>query len=74
MTTPPTTPDYDWLYARTRAGRDRGPAPARALLDRLGAPDRGFRSVRVIGTNGKGSTAAMAAPVAELRPLITVKG
>lgn len=59
MTTPPTTPDYDWLYARTRAGRDRGPAPARALLDRLGAPDRGFRSVRVIGTNGKGSTAAM---------------
>lgn len=52
-------PDYDWLYARTRSGRARGPGAARELLDRLGRPDGQFRSVRVIGTNGKGSTCAM---------------
>lgn len=55
----PPSPDYDWLYARTRAGRERGPQAARALLDRLGAPDRQFASIRVVGTNGKGSTCAM---------------
>ncbi|EYB69380.1 bifunctional folylpolyglutamate synthase/ dihydrofolate synthase [Deinococcus phoenicis] len=52
-------PDYDWLYSRTRAGRERGPGTARALLDRLGAPDARFSSIRVVGTNGKGSTCAM---------------
>ncbi|BDP43139.1 bifunctional folylpolyglutamate synthase/dihydrofolate synthase [Deinococcus aetherius] len=52
-------PDYDWLFSRTRAGRARGPGAARALLDRLGAPDRAFTAVRVVGTNGKGSTCAM---------------
>ena len=31
----------------------------RALLRRLGDPHRAFRSVHVVGTNGKGSTAAM---------------
>jgi dihydrofolate synthase/folylpolyglutamate synthase len=31
----------------------------RAVLDRLGNPERSFRSVHVAGTNGKGSTAAM---------------
>jgi dihydrofolate synthase/folylpolyglutamate synthase len=56
-------PDYDWpyawLYARTRSGRARGPGTARTLLDRLGSPDAAFASVRVVGTNGKGSTCAM---------------
>ncbi len=54
-----TAPDYDWLYSRTRAGRERGPQAARALLDRLGKPDQTFQSIRVVGTNGKGSTCAM---------------
>ncbi|MBB5236230.1 glutamate ligase domain-containing protein [Deinococcus budaensis] len=57
--TDPAEPDYPWLYARTRAGRARGPEAARALLDRLGAPDRTFAAIRVVGTNGKGSTCAM---------------
>lgn len=55
----PRLPDYAWLYARSRAGRERGPAGARALLDRLGAPDTRFACLRVVGTNGKGSTCAM---------------
>src|SRR5512140_2787104 len=32
-----------------------------ALLDRLGRPDRAFRSIHVAGTKGKGSTSAMLA-------------
>ena len=53
-------PAYDWLFSRTRAaGQTRGPQPARELLDRLGAPDQQFRTLRVVGTNGKGSTCAM---------------
>jgi len=50
---------YAWLFAQTRQGRERGPAPARALLDSLGRPDARFASLRVVGTNGKGSVCAM---------------
>ncbi|PYE53630.1 bifunctional folylpolyglutamate synthase/dihydrofolate synthase [Deinococcus yavapaiensis] len=50
---------YDWLFTRTRGGQQRGPERADDLLACLGQPDRAFRSVRVVGTNGKGSTAAM---------------
>ena len=50
---------YEWLYSRTRQGRARGPQRTHALLGSLGAPDRSFSSIRVIGTNGKGSTCAM---------------
>lgn len=55
------TAAYEWLFMQTRAaaGRKRGAVAARELLDRLGAPDRQFRSLRVVGTNGKGSTCAM---------------
>ncbi|WP_161881752.1 glutamate ligase domain-containing protein [Deinococcus alpinitundrae] len=54
-----TQPDYDWLYSRTRQGQARGPQRARVLLDQLGSPDELFQSIRVVGTNGKGSTCAM---------------
>ncbi len=50
---------YDWLYAQTRRERLRGSQAARMLLDALGQPDRQFESVRVVGTNGKGSTSTM---------------
>ncbi|HYP27079.1 MAG TPA: folylpolyglutamate synthase/dihydrofolate synthase family protein [Blastocatellia bacterium] len=36
----------------------------RLLLDKLGAPDRSFKSVIVAGTNGKGSTSAMLESIA----------
>src|SRR5438067_8903986 len=57
-----------WLYAlspnvRTaaeiRADHPRKLARMRALLDRLGNPERSFASVLVAGTKGKGSIAAM---------------
>ena len=50
---------HTWLYARTRQGKQRGPAPARRVLDALGSPDEQFDSLRVVGTNGKGSVCAM---------------
>ncbi|XLE12819.1 bifunctional folylpolyglutamate synthase/dihydrofolate synthase [Deinococcus altitudinis] len=55
----PTEDVYGWLFAQTRQGRERGPAPARRLLDSLGRPDAQFASLRVVGTNGKGSVCAM---------------
>ena len=52
------SPDLDWLFARQRFGVHPGLTRVRALLDRLGQPERAFRAVLVGGTNGKGSTAA----------------
>jgi len=46
------------LYARRRFGIRPGIDRVRLLLDRLGNPERSFRTVHVVGTNGKGSTAA----------------
>lgn len=59
MTRPDPAPDYEWLYSRTRQGQARGPQRSRALLGQLGSPDQTFQSIRVVGTNGKGSTCAM---------------
>lgn len=46
------------LYARRRFGIRPGVDRVRLLLDRLGNPELTFRSIHVVGTNGKGSTAA----------------
>lgn len=61
----------DWLYAslneRAALGVGEGdlqrrhPTWTRALLDSLGAPDRDLTALLVVGSKGKGSTAAMAA-------------
>ncbi|WP_189002940.1 bifunctional folylpolyglutamate synthase/dihydrofolate synthase [Deinococcus roseus] len=53
------TPDYDWLYSRTRAGKDRTPERARKLLALLGNPEKDIKVIHVIGTNGKGSVCTM---------------
>jgi len=45
------------LYARRRFGIRPGIERVRALLDRMGNPERSFRTIHVVGTNGKGSTA-----------------
>ena len=49
---------------RRRPGRIRPDLETlRSALDALGNPQRSFRSILVVGTNGKGSTAAMAEAV-----------
>jgi folylpolyglutamate synthase/dihydropteroate synthase len=45
----------DWLFAQQERGMHPGLERVRRLLDRLGNPERSFRSVQVGGTNGKGS-------------------
>ncbi len=51
------------LYARRRFGMRPGLTRIRALLERLGNPQRELAAVHVAGTNGKGSVVAMIASV-----------
>lgn len=44
------------LYSRRRFGIRPGVGRVRDLLGRLGNPERSFRGIHVVGTNGKGST------------------
>ena len=46
------------LYSRRRFGIRPGVDRVGTLLERLGNPEKQFRTVHVVGTNGKGSTAA----------------
>ncbi|HEY3308622.1 MAG TPA: folylpolyglutamate synthase/dihydrofolate synthase family protein [Desulfuromonadaceae bacterium] len=46
------------LYARRRFGIRPGLDRVQILLERLGHPEKSFRSIHIVGTNGKGSTAA----------------
>jgi dihydrofolate synthase/folylpolyglutamate synthase len=51
----------EYLYGLQKHGIKLGLETMRTLLGRLGNPERRFRSLHIGGTNGKGSTAAMAA-------------
>jgi len=46
-----------------RFGMKLGTERTRAILDRLGSPDRGLTGALIAGTNGKGSTAACLASI-----------
>ncbi len=46
------------LYARRRFGIRPGVDRVSTLLSRLGNPEKQFRCIHVVGTNGKGSTSA----------------
>ncbi len=48
-----------YLYGLEQFGIKLGLDNIRTILDRLGRPDRSFRSIHVAGTNGKGSVTAM---------------
>jgi len=48
------------LEGARAAGVELGLERVRAALGRLGDPQKRFAAVQVAGTNGKGSTAAMA--------------
>jgi dihydrofolate synthase/folylpolyglutamate synthase len=50
----------DW-ERRQRAAMRVSTDPARALLERLGSPERGLRVVHVTGSKGKGSTSSLVA-------------
>lgn len=51
-------PNLRWLFERQRFGVRPGLARVRALLARLGHPERAFEAALIGGTNGKGSTAS----------------
>jgi dihydrofolate synthase/folylpolyglutamate synthase len=51
------------LYVRRRFGIRPGLDRVRLLLERLGHPELAFRSIHVVGTNGKGSTSAFLASI-----------
>ena len=48
-----------WIHSRRYTGHKNGLENTRALLAAIGNPERGFLSIHIAGTNGKGSTAAM---------------
>ena len=48
----------EFISKQGRFAMKLGTQRTRAILDRLGAPDRGMRGALIAGTNGKGSTGA----------------
>ena len=52
-----------YLYRLQQHGSKLGLATMTALMGRLGMPQTRYRTLHIAGTNGKGSTAAMAAAV-----------
>jgi dihydrofolate synthase/folylpolyglutamate synthase len=54
----PLTDALERLYARRRFGIRPGVDRVGTLLGRLGNPEKQFRTIHVVGTNGKGSTSA----------------
>jgi dihydrofolate synthase/folylpolyglutamate synthase len=54
----PLTDVLERLYARRRFGIRPGVDRVVKLLGRLGNPEKQFRTIHVVGTNGKGSTSA----------------
>jgi dihydrofolate synthase/folylpolyglutamate synthase len=53
------TDPLSWLFALEQFGIKFGLGGIAAIVERLGHPERAFRSVHVAGTNGKGSVTAM---------------
>ena len=53
----------DFIYTDAWKGSVPGLSRIRALMARLGNPQRGLRFVHIVGTNGKGSTASMLSSV-----------
>jgi dihydrofolate synthase/folylpolyglutamate synthase len=53
----------DYLYGLQKHGIKLGLETMQVLVERIGHPERQFRTLHIGGTNGKGSTAAMAAAI-----------
>jgi dihydrofolate synthase/folylpolyglutamate synthase len=52
-----------YISRQGRFGMKLGTERTRAILDRIGKPDRGLRGALIAGTNGKGSTGACLASI-----------
>jgi dihydrofolate synthase/folylpolyglutamate synthase len=52
-----------YISQQGRFGMKLGTERTRAILDRMGAPDRGLKGALIAGTNGKGSTGACLASI-----------
>jgi len=52
-----------YISKQGRFGMKLGTQRTRAILDRMGSPDRGLRGALIAGTNGKGSTGAFLAAI-----------
>ncbi len=52
-----------YLYRLQKHGIKLGLETMQSLADRLGHPERAYKTLHIAGTNGKGSTAAMAAAI-----------
>jgi dihydrofolate synthase/folylpolyglutamate synthase len=52
-----------YISKQGRFGMKLGTERTRAILDRMGSPDRGLRGALIAGTNGKGSTGAFLAAI-----------
>lgn len=59
------------IEAAVRLGIDPSLEPERALLEELGHPERAYRCLQVVGTNGKTSTARYTAALLHARGLKT---
>ncbi len=55
--------NIQWWEDTKKLGSQPGLESIKELLELLGAPQNGYKSIHVTGTNGKGSTSAMAASV-----------
>ena len=55
----------EYMSRLGRFGMKLGTERTRAILDRLGAPDRGLQGALIAGTNGKGSTGVCLAAILE---------
>jgi dihydrofolate synthase / folylpolyglutamate synthase len=59
----PRTPEIQFLYGLRRGKTRLGLDSTRRLLRLLGSPERGVPMLHVAGTNGKGTTTALAASI-----------
>lgn len=59
----------EWLKKSESIPRKYGLYRMKAILDALGNPERGLKSIHIAGTNGKGSTAAMVTAFAKAHGL-----
>lgn len=53
-----------WVFGRRRLGMKYGLDRMLSIMEELGHPERSFKTVHIVGTNGKGSTAAVLSELA----------